>query len=89
MRFTLSVVDAIRKAVVEVPIEFRMSGDEICGGRLRHQVRRRNCEAVDGKVDLIHVSTGNHEVRHLLLDPSEYVFGRRLQREICAESKNM
>jgi 2,4-dienoyl-CoA reductase-like NADH-dependent reductase (Old Yellow Enzyme family) len=63
MRFTLSVVDAIRKAVgPKFPIEFRMSGDEICEGGYDIRYGVEIAKQLDGKVDLIHVSTGNHEV---------------------------
>ena len=63
MRLPLAVVEAVRKAVGPgFPIEFRMSGSECnsVGYDLAEGVEL--ARALDGKVDLIHVSAGNHEV---------------------------
>lgn len=63
MRLPLAVVEAIRKEVgPKFPIEFRMSGSErnSVGYELDEGIEL--AKALDGKVDLIHVSAGNHEV---------------------------
>ena len=63
MRLTLAVVDSVRRSVgPKFPIEFRMSGDEVCEGGYDIDYGIRIAKELDGKVDLIHVSTGNHEV---------------------------
>ncbi|MDR2355512.1 MAG: FAD-dependent oxidoreductase [Clostridiales Family XIII bacterium] len=64
MRFPLMVVDRIREAVGKgFPIEFRMSADERLPanfGGYGAETGMRIAEALDGKVDLIHVSVGNN-----------------------------
>jgi 2,4-dienoyl-CoA reductase-like NADH-dependent reductase (Old Yellow Enzyme family)/thioredoxin reductase len=64
MRFPLAAVDAIRRAVGPgFPIEIRISGAEYLGDEgydLDYGVEI--AKALDGKVDLIHVSAGHHEI---------------------------
>jgi 2,4-dienoyl-CoA reductase-like NADH-dependent reductase (Old Yellow Enzyme family)/NADPH-dependent 2,4-dienoyl-CoA reductase/sulfur reductase-like enzyme len=63
MRLTMAVIDAVRKAVgPRFPIEFRMTGDEVFKGGYDIGYGVEIAKQLDGKVDLIHVSTGNHEV---------------------------
>ena len=62
MRFTLLVIDSVRKAVGPgFPIEFRMSGAEFTDGGYDLEYGVRIAKAVDGLVDLIHVSAGVHD----------------------------
>ncbi|NLT15734.1 MAG: FAD-dependent oxidoreductase [Clostridiales bacterium] len=64
MRFPLAAIDAIRRAVGPgFPIEIRISGAEYLGDEgydLDYGVAI--AKALDGKVDLIHVSAGHHEI---------------------------
>lgn len=61
-RFFLLAVDEVRKAVGrEFPIEVRISGDDFTENGLGPEDCIRVAEMVDGKVDLINVSCGNHE----------------------------
>jgi 2,4-dienoyl-CoA reductase-like NADH-dependent reductase (Old Yellow Enzyme family)/thioredoxin reductase len=64
MRFPLLAIDAIRRAVGPgFPIEIRISGAEYLGDEgydLDYGVAI--AKALDGKVDLIHVSAGHHEI---------------------------
>ena len=63
MRLPLAVVESIRKAVGKnFPIEFRMSGSETNPDGYDIDEGVEFAKALDGKVDIIHVSTGNHEV---------------------------
>jgi 2,4-dienoyl-CoA reductase-like NADH-dependent reductase (Old Yellow Enzyme family)/thioredoxin reductase len=63
MRFPLAVVEAVRKAVgPSFPIEFRMSGSE-CRNERGYDIDEgiHIARALDGKVDILHVSAGHHE----------------------------
>ena len=63
MRLPLAVVESIRKAVGKnFPIEYRMSGSETNADGYDIDEGIAFAKALDGKVDIIHVSTGNHEV---------------------------
>ncbi len=63
LRFPLLVVEEIRKAVGRnFPIEYRMSGSECCESGYELSDGVELAKALDGKVDLIHVSAGHHEV---------------------------
>ncbi len=63
MRLPLAIVDSVRKAVGRsFPIEFRMSGSETNPDGYDIDEGIEFAKALDGKVDIIHVSTGNHEV---------------------------
>jgi thioredoxin reductase len=62
MRFPLEIVHAVRRAVGPgFPIELRISGSEVYEGGYGVEYGCRIAEAVDGLVDLIHVSAGSHE----------------------------
>ena len=63
MRFPLAVIDAVRRAVgPDMPIEIRISGSECLEDGYDIDEGVRIAKALDGKVDLIHVSAGHHEV---------------------------
>ncbi len=63
MRLPLAVVESIRKAVGKnFPIEYRMSGSETNPDGYDIDEGIEFAKALDGHVDIIHVSTGNHEV---------------------------
>lgn len=62
MRLPLAIVDACRRAVGPgFPIEMRISGSEIFAGGYDIDYGIRIAQALDGKVDIIHVSAGSHE----------------------------
>ncbi|MDR0446305.1 MAG: NAD(P)/FAD-dependent oxidoreductase [Oscillospiraceae bacterium] len=63
-RFAIAVCDRIReKCGRGFPIEFRMSGTEANRDGYDLDEGIKIAKALDGHVDLIHVSAGNHEVR--------------------------
>ena len=63
MRFPLAVIEAVRRGVgPDVPIEVRISGSECLEDGYDIDEGVRIAKALDGKVDLIHVSAGHHEV---------------------------
>lgn len=63
MRLPLLIIESVRKAVgPNFPIEFRMSGDERMPGGYGLDEGINIAKAIDGLVDIIHVSAGNHEV---------------------------
>ena len=63
MRFPLAVIRAIRDAVGSAfPIEIRLSGSEVFEGGYDVEYGVRIAQALDGKVDLLHISAGSHEV---------------------------
>ena len=63
MRFSLAVVESIRRHCGKnFPIEFRMSGSECFEGGYDLDEGIAIAKALDGKVDIIHVSAGNHEI---------------------------
>ncbi len=62
MRFPLAVIDAVRKRVGSaMPIEIRLSGAEWVPGGYDVDECVAIAKALDGKVDLLHISTGHHE----------------------------
>lgn len=62
MRFPLAIIEDIRKKCGrDFPIEFRMSGTECTAEGYDLDEGVRFAKILDGKVDLIHVSTGYHE----------------------------
>ncbi len=64
MRMPLAIIDNIRKKCGRnFPIEFRMSGDECTPDGYDFEEGKRIAQMLDGKVNLIHVSTGHHENR--------------------------
>ncbi|MCL2409275.1 MAG: NAD(P)/FAD-dependent oxidoreductase [Oscillospiraceae bacterium] len=65
-RFVVAVCDAIRKAVGPgFPIEIRISGSECYDGGYDIDNGVAISRQLDGHVDLIHVSAGNHEVEEV------------------------
>ena len=63
MRFPIAVADAIRKACGRnFVIEMRISGSEVYDGGYDLDYGIQIAKALDGHVDLIHVSAGCHEV---------------------------
>lgn len=62
MRFPLEVIRAVRSALGQnYPIEIRISGSEIFEGGYGIEYGVEIAKALDGLVDLIHVSAGSHE----------------------------
>jgi len=62
MRFPLEVIRAVRAAVGKnYPIEIRISGSEVFEGGYDVEYGVMISKALDGLVDLIHVSAGSHE----------------------------
>ena len=63
MRFPLAIIEDIRKKCGrDFPIEFRMSGSECNSQGYDIDEGIKIAKALDGKVDLLHVSAGNHEI---------------------------
>jgi 2,4-dienoyl-CoA reductase-like NADH-dependent reductase (Old Yellow Enzyme family)/thioredoxin reductase len=63
MRFPLAIIEDIRqKCGRDFPIEFRMSGSECNPAGYDIDEGIRFAKILDGKVDLLHVSAGNHEI---------------------------
>jgi len=63
MRFPLAVIEAVRHAVgPDMPLEIRISGSECLEDGYDIDEGVKIAMALDGKVDLIHVSAGHHEV---------------------------
>lgn len=58
-RFALMVIENIRKKCPNLIIEFRMSGTEYVEGGLTIEDQVEFAKLIDGKVDLIHVSSGS------------------------------
>ncbi|MDU5262538.1 MAG: NADH:flavin oxidoreductase, partial [Clostridium celatum] len=76
MRFPLLCIQKIREAVgPQFPIEFRMSGAEYTEGGYDINYGIKIAKAIDGKVDLIHVSAGVHENRNafIITHPSMFI----------------
>ncbi|MCL1827952.1 MAG: FAD-dependent oxidoreductase [Oscillospiraceae bacterium] len=62
MRFPLAVTEAVRLAVgPNTPIEMRISGAEIVKGGYDIDEGVEIARALDGRLDLIHISAGHHE----------------------------
>ncbi len=92
MRFPLAVVEAVRRAVgPNFPIEFRMSGSE-CRGDRGYDIDEgvRIARALDGKVDILHVSAGHHEDAEIyyITHPSMFMPDGALS-QYAAEVKSM
>jgi 2,4-dienoyl-CoA reductase-like NADH-dependent reductase (Old Yellow Enzyme family)/thioredoxin reductase len=63
MRLPIAVLESIRRAVGPAfPIEIRMSGDELNEAGYALDEGIEFAKALDGYVDIIHVSAGNHEI---------------------------
>ena len=72
MRFPLLCIQKIREAVgPQFPIEFRMSGAEYTEGGYDIDYGIKIAKAIDGKVDLIHVSAGRHD--SIVTHPSMFI----------------
>ncbi len=62
MRFPLAVIEAVRKRIGNaMPIEIRLSGAEWVPGGYDVEECVAIAKALDGKVDLLHISAGHHE----------------------------
>lgn len=63
MRLPLAIIEAIRRRCGnDFPIEFRMSGDECNPAGYDLDEGIAMAKMLDGKVDILHVSAGNHEI---------------------------
>ena len=74
-RFPLMIVDRVRKAVGPgFPIEYRLSGAELCSDGFGLETSIPFAQMLDGKVDLIHVSAGTKEdeFSNILMHPSNF-----------------
>lgn len=61
-RFLLMALDAVRAAVgPEFPIEIRLSGDDLSPEGMPPEECLQVAKLVEGKVDLMNISCGNHE----------------------------
>ena len=72
LRFPLMVIDRVRKAVGRrVLLEARISADEMAEGGYDIETGVEIAKALDGKVDLIHVSAGTQKVLYsaILMHP--------------------
>ncbi len=75
MRFMLLVVDKVRAAVGRnFPIDIRISGDEFCEEGYHLDFGVKIAKALDGKVDMIHVSGGTQQIpwTYCTMHPSPY-----------------
>jgi 2,4-dienoyl-CoA reductase-like NADH-dependent reductase (Old Yellow Enzyme family)/thioredoxin reductase len=62
MRMPLAVIESIRKNVGrDFPIEYRFSGSEASSVGYDIDYGVKFAQSIDGKVDIIHVSAGDHE----------------------------
>ncbi|MDR1068340.1 MAG: FAD-dependent oxidoreductase [Clostridiales Family XIII bacterium] len=76
MRFTLAVIESVRKHVgPKFPIEIRVSGSECDPAGYDIGEGVKIAKALDGKVDILHVSAGNHEFDHtfIITHPSMFL----------------
>jgi 2,4-dienoyl-CoA reductase-like NADH-dependent reductase (Old Yellow Enzyme family)/thioredoxin reductase len=72
-RFLLEIIDSVRAAVGPgFPIELRMSGAEYIDGGYDIDGGIEIAKAVDGKVDLIHVSAASHHNGFAITHPSMF-----------------
>jgi 2,4-dienoyl-CoA reductase-like NADH-dependent reductase (Old Yellow Enzyme family)/thioredoxin reductase len=59
-RFALELLDAVRSAIgPDMAIEYRMSGDELTEGGVGIDDAVLFAKAIQGRIDLIHISAGN------------------------------
>ena len=73
VRFAREVLDSVRAAVGPgFPIEFRMSGDEYFDGGYHLDEGVRIAQAIQDKVDMIHVSAGSYQFGFKLTHPSMF-----------------
>ena len=72
-RFACEVLDAVRAAVgPRFPIEFRMSGSELFDGGYDLNEGVRIAQALESRVDLLHVSAGTYQRGFGLTHPSMF-----------------
>ena len=68
MRFPLAVAESVRKHVGPYfPVELRMSGSECSEGAYDLSEGVKIAMALDGKVDILHISAGHHEMEAAFL----------------------
>ncbi|MEW6665768.1 MAG: FAD-dependent oxidoreductase [Thermodesulfobacteriota bacterium] len=73
-RFALEVLDSIRAAVGPgFPIEYRVSGEEHVPGGYGLDDAIRFSKLIEGKIDLLHVSSGAHEKSFAITHPSMFM----------------
>ncbi|NMA38318.1 MAG: NADH:flavin oxidoreductase, partial [Papillibacter sp.] len=73
-RLVLEVLDSIRQAVgKDFPIEFRMSAEEGFEGGYTLDEAVELAKLIEGKIDLLHVSTGSNEVSFYETHPSMFM----------------
>jgi len=73
VRFASEVLDAVREAVGPgFPIEFRMSGAEFCEGGYDLDEGIRIAQALESKIDLLHVSAGTYQKTFGITHPSMF-----------------
>ena len=92
MRLPIEIAKAVRKAVGEdMPIEFRFSGSEVVKEGFGLDEGVKIAQAMDGYVDIIHVSAGTHEVPRSwpVVHPSMFspdgvnsVFAREIKKHV-------
>ena len=76
MRFTFAVIESIRKNVGrDFPIEIRISGSECHENTYDISEGIEIAKALDGKVDILHISAGHHEIgdAFLITHPSMFM----------------
>ncbi len=72
-RFACEVLDSVRAAVgPRFPIEFRMSGSELFDGGYDLEEGVRVAQALESRVDLLHVSAGTYQRGFGLTHPSMF-----------------
>ena len=89
LRFLLLVIDEIRAAVGKnFPIEVRISGSERTPGGYDLDFGVEIAKALDGKVDLIHVSAGTQQVEYSCVKMHPGPFEKDMEnRNLAAEIK--
>ena len=87
MRFLLLVIDEIRAAVGKgYPIEVRMSGSERTPGGYGIETGVEIAKALDGKVELIHVSAGTQQVEYSCVKMHPGPFESDMESSACGTS---
>lgn len=74
VRFALEVLDSVREAVGPgFPIEFRMSGSELCDGGYDLNDGIEIAKLIESKIDLLHVSAGTYQKGFGITHPSMFL----------------
>ena len=74
VRFALEVLDSVREAVGPgFPIEFRMSGSELCEGGYDLNDGVEIAKMIESKIDLLHVSAGTYQKGFGVTHPSMFL----------------